>query len=112
MPPGWTTNPSGHTLEEEWTGRQSEGQTIARCHGLGPATPIMEDAESWTVMFQSGDKFYLWNRIDDIVEVIFSQDLDEIVAEMVRRGGLGGLQKEVIPFLFDPSELGDDGDGS
>jgi hypothetical protein len=44
-------NPGNPVYYEEWEGPDSEGQTIARCHGLGPGRPIMEDVQAWTTIF-------------------------------------------------------------
>lgn len=38
----------------------------------------MEDNEAWTTIFRSGDKFYLWERMGDVVYEIVSQDIREI----------------------------------
>ncbi|RHZ64608.1 uncharacterized protein CDV56_109384 [Aspergillus thermomutatus] len=105
-PPGWTTTPSGDTFKDEWLGRNSEGQIIARCHGLGPARPIMEDLQAWTTMFQADGKFFVWGRMDDTVREILSRDLHEILSAMAT-GGLREVQMVDIPCLYDPSELGD-----
>jgi hypothetical protein len=78
VPPGWTSTPSSPVYYEEWDGADSEGQTIARCYGLQPGQPVMEDNEAWTTIFLSGNKFYLWERMGDEVYEIASQDIREI----------------------------------
>lgn len=79
IPPGWTSSPLSPVYHEEWDGPDSEGQTIARCHGLQPGKPVMEDNEAWTTIFLSGNKFYIWDRMDDGIFEIVSQDICEIV---------------------------------
>ncbi|KAL2819470.1 hypothetical protein BJX63DRAFT_382138 [Aspergillus granulosus] len=81
-PPGWTASPSSPVYYEEWDGADSEGQTIARRYGLQPGQPVMEDNEAWTTIFQSGDKFYIWERIGDEVCEIISRDIREIAFVM------------------------------
>jgi hypothetical protein len=78
VPPGWTSTPSSPVYYEEWDGADSEGQTVARCYGLQPGQPVMEDNEAWTTIFLSGNKFYLWERMGDEVYEIVSQDIREI----------------------------------
>ncbi|KAJ5578119.1 uncharacterized protein N7459_007083 [Penicillium hispanicum] len=81
VPPGWTISPDSPEYKEDWEGRDPQIQTIARCYGLGPGIPIMEDAEGWTAIFQSGDKFHLWARMSNDVEEIAFQDIHEIVCD-------------------------------
>jgi hypothetical protein len=38
----------------------------------------MEDNEAWTTIFLSGNKFYIWDRMDDGMIEIVSQDICEI----------------------------------
>ncbi|KAJ9211853.1 hypothetical protein DTO166G4_6505 [Paecilomyces variotii] len=106
VPPGWTTNPRSPGYKADWADYNSEGQVFARCHGLAPARPIMEHMDSLMVIFQSGDKFYLWERVSDVLAEIISQDLYDITTVIAERG-LRDLRREVIPCLFDPTELAD-----
>ncbi|KGO74288.1 hypothetical protein PITC_031390 [Penicillium italicum] len=78
VPPGWTSTPPSPVYHEEWEGIDSEGQIIARCYGLEPGQPVMEDDQAWVTIFRSGDKFYLWERMDDEVYEIVSRDIAEI----------------------------------
>lgn len=66
----------------------------------------MEHMDSLMVIFQSGDKFYLWERVSDVLAEIISQDLYDITTVIAERG-LRELRREVIPCLFDPTELAD-----
>lgn len=67
----------------------------------------MEDVDSLSVIFQSGNKFYLWERIPDVLSESKSQDLHQI-AMVLSEQGLRGLRRNGIPFLFDPDELDDE----
>jgi hypothetical protein len=66
----------------------------------------MEHVDSLMVIFQSGDKFYLWERVSDVLAEIISQDLYDITT-VIADLGLRELRREVIPYLFDPTELDD-----
>jgi len=55
----------------------------------------MEDKEAWTTIFQSGDKFYLWERIGDDVYEIVSRDISEITS-MISRSQFGELAKKPV----------------
>ena len=77
-----------------WADKDSNGQRIARKHGLKTAQPIMcSTAESGEClhMFQSGDKYYIWNPIEgEIWEIVTSMNLVDIVTEIgkPRQGSL------------------------
>jgi hypothetical protein len=69
-----------------WANKDSNGQRIARKHGLKSAQPIMCSDHS-TYMFQSGSKYYLWDPIEcGIWEIVTSMDLVEIVAKIAKLG--------------------------
>ncbi|KAF9249939.1 hypothetical protein DTO013E5_6527 [Penicillium roqueforti] len=95
-PPGWTSNPSNPLYQEEWIGADSEGQVIARDYGLQPGQPVMEDDYGWHTIFLSGNKFYLWGRLNDEVEEFVSQDIREITSSM-SQSGLKGLARKPLP---------------
>jgi hypothetical protein len=67
-------------------GDDSEGQIIARSYGLKPGQPVMEDDNGWHTIFRSGNKFYLWGRMNDEVEEFVSQDICEIASSIARSG--------------------------
>ena len=73
-----------------WADDDSDGQRIARKHGLKSAQPIMSsapDSDTCMTMFQSGSKYYLWNPIKcDIWEIVTSMDLVEIVTKIAKLG--------------------------
>ncbi|KAJ5972726.1 uncharacterized protein N7479_002644 [Penicillium vulpinum] len=104
IPPGWTTNSPSPAYKEEWEGPESEDQTTARYFGLGPGRPIMEDDNDYETIFQSGDKFYLWDRMCDDVYGIFSRDINE-VALLIAEKGLKELRREAA-ILFPESPNG------
>ncbi|KAJ5912034.1 uncharacterized protein N7473_001337 [Penicillium subrubescens] len=99
IPPGWTSSPLSPVYHEEWDGPDSEGQTIARCHGLQPGKPVMEDNEAWTTIFLSGNKFYIWDRMDDGMIEIVSQDICEIARTI--------SESELRELATKPKEEGD-----
>ncbi|KAF3027981.1 hypothetical protein E8E15_003637 [Penicillium rubens] len=55
---------------------------IARSYGLQPGQPVMEDDDGWHTIFLSGNKFYLWGRMNDEVEEFVSQDIREIASSI------------------------------
>jgi hypothetical protein len=42
----------------------------------------MEDDDGWHTIFLSGNKFYLWGRMNDEVEEFVSQDIREIASSI------------------------------
>ncbi|CAP95690.1 hypothetical protein PCH_Pc21g07930 [Penicillium rubens Wisconsin 54-1255] len=44
--------------------------------------PVMEDDDGWHTIFLSGNKFYLWGRMNDEVEEFVSQDIREIASSI------------------------------
>ena len=77
-----------------WANQDSYGQRIVRKHGLKRAQPIMRstrDSGDCLHMFQSGDKYYIWNPIEgEIWEIVTSMNLVDIVTEIdkPRQGSL------------------------
>ena len=78
-----------------WADKDSDGQRIARKHGLKSAQPIMSsapDSDNCMTMFQSGSKYYLWNPIEGgIWEIVTSMALVDIVTE-IDKPRLGSLK--------------------
>lgn len=60
----------------------------------------MEDYECLTTILQSGDKFYLWERMCDGVDEIASRDKREI-ARIIAQSGLKELCREAVPLVLD-----------
>ncbi|KAJ5188090.1 hypothetical protein N7491_004415 [Penicillium cf. griseofulvum] len=100
VPPGWTTRPGSPSFEYEWDGVNSAGQKIARGYGLAPGRPILEDDDASTMIFQSGDKLYIWDVLYHDVYEIASQDVNEVARVLSQEGGYKKLQKS----LLDPVE--------
>ena len=73
-----------------WADKDSNGQRIARKHGLISAQGIMcsaPDSDFCLHMFQSGSKYYIWNPIEgDIWKITTSVDLVEIVTKIAKLG--------------------------
>jgi hypothetical protein len=73
-----------------WANKDSNGQRIARKHGLKSAQGIMcsaRDSDFCLHMFQSGSKYYMWNPIEGgIWEIVTSMDLAEIVTKIDKLG--------------------------
>ncbi|KAJ5510243.1 hypothetical protein N7453_002346 [Penicillium expansum] len=82
VPPGWTREMSSPDIRHEWEGHESEGPTLARQYGLGPAWPVMEDTEASFTIFQSDGKFYLWQRMEDDLYEIGCRDICEIALKI------------------------------
>lgn len=55
----------------------------------------MEDDDGLTQIFLSGNKFYLWDEMNDEIYEIVSQDIREIAA-VLGHGGQGGLNKRPL----------------
>jgi len=78
-----------------WANKDSNGQRIARRHGLKWAQPIMRhtrDSDHCLHMFQSSGKYYIWNPIEGgIWEIVTSINLVDIVTE-IAKPRLGSLK--------------------
>ncbi|PKY05503.1 hypothetical protein P168DRAFT_303293 [Aspergillus campestris IBT 28561] len=94
VPPGWTTD-RADDFYADWEDTNARGQTVAHAYGLGPGQPIMEDDDGLTQIFLSGNKFYLWDEMNDEIYEIVTQDIREI-ADVLGYGGQGGLNKRPL----------------
>ncbi|KAJ5980987.1 hypothetical protein N7481_008285 [Penicillium waksmanii] len=98
VPPNWTD----HKIEEEWDSPDGRGQVVTRAFGLGPGQPILEDEEGQTQIIQSGEKFYMWDEMNDEIYEFACQDLGEIY-HALHNGGLQKLDRwlleEVGPLI-------------
>ena len=85
----------GDGLRLLWGDNDSDGQKMAKAHGLKSPQPIMcstPESGNCLSMFQSGSKYYLWNPIEGAIwEIITSMDLVDIVTE-IGKAGLGSLK--------------------
>ena len=73
-----------------WADKDSNGQRIARKHGLKSAQPIMcsaPDSDNCVHLFQSGSKYYIWNPIEGAIwEIVTSMELVDIVTKIAELG--------------------------
>lgn len=60
----------------------------------------MEDNDADTLIFQSGDKFYLWDELCNGVDEIASRDIHE-TAGVLSQEGLKKLQRRRIDPIHD-----------
>jgi hypothetical protein len=83
-----------------WDDANSDGQAVARAHGLMSSKPTMcttSSSGNGLYMFKSGDKYYIWNMIEgDIWEIVKPNDLMDIVTK-IENGGLGLLMLCKVP---------------
>lgn len=77
------------------SGWRLRDQTIARCYGIKSGQPVMEDNEALTTIFLSGDKFYIWERMDDELYEIVSRRIRDI-AFVVSQSDLRELRSEPL----------------
>ncbi|KAJ6190915.1 hypothetical protein N7519_000936 [Penicillium mononematosum] len=93
VPPGWMARPGSPDFEHEWDGVDSAGQKIARSYGLAPGRPILEDNDASRMIFQSGDKLYIWDVLYYDVYEIASQDIKEVARVLSQEGGYKMLHR-------------------
>jgi hypothetical protein len=74
--------------------------SMAKAHGLTCPQPVMcstADSGNCLSVFQSGNKYYLYNPIESVIwEIVTSMDLVDIVTEMGKMG-LGTLKLAKVP---------------
>jgi hypothetical protein len=89
-----------------WDNANSDGQAIARAHGLMSSKPTMcttSSSGNGLYMFKSGDKYYIWNMIEgNIWEIVKPKDLADIVTKM-ENGGLELLMLREVSQVADVS---------
>ncbi|KAJ9228945.1 hypothetical protein DTO169E5_8994 [Paecilomyces variotii] len=106
-PKGWTIDPEEIDYENEWAPQNSDGQCMAIEFGLKDPRPIMvttPDTGSPFVLFQSGNKFYQWNQVENSVwEIVKPQDLDAILEVMTENGERALKMKECQPRADQPT---------
>jgi hypothetical protein len=88
-----------------WADKDSKGQRITRKNGLKSAQPIMcsaPDSDNRVYIFQSGNKYYIWNLIEGgIWEIVTLMDLVEIVTRIAKLG-LKSLKIAKVSSVFRP----------
>ena len=60
----------------------------------------MEDDYGFAQIFISGNKFYLWDEMNDEIYEIFARDIHEIVRTLWS-GGQGALKTQRLPQVFE-----------
>ena len=60
---------------------------MAKTYGLKSPQPIMCSSDSHMFIFQSSSKYYVWSVIEDnVLEIMTSMDLVDIVAKIGKLG--------------------------
>lgn len=82
-----------------WGKENGDGQVMAKDHGLTSPHPTMCNTRAsgdFLYMFESGNKYYLWNRIEGHVWVItVPQELRKIIAQIGDKG-VGSLKIKLV----------------
>lgn len=60
---------------------------------LAPGRPLLEDDDASLMIFQSGDKLYIWAVLYYDIYELASQDINEVAHVLSQEGGLKKLQK-------------------
>ena len=95
-PKGWSTE--GVLDFEDAGDGESDAQMVGERYGLRSPRGIMWMIEDdYLLMFQSDNRFYIWNPIEDGVwEIQKVTGLGEIIAAMTKMG-LGSLPLQKVP---------------
>lgn len=81
-----------------WGDGISDGQVIAEAYGLKSPEPIMcTEFGGCMHMFQSQNRYYLWNQIGDEVWEIQEQASLEDIVNRIEKEGFGSLRIRRIP---------------
>lgn len=98
-PNGWTTDTYYLAIDFLWESENGNGHRLAQKYGLNSPQPIMcttPETGEGLYMFESNNRFYIWNQMDgDIWEITKSQDFDKILETMCQKG-LGPLKLKNI----------------
>ena len=83
-----------------WDDANSDGQAVAKAHGLMSPKPIMCTTSSsgdGLYMFKSGSMYYIWNMIEgDVWEIVKPNDLTDIVTN-IKKGDVRLLMIRKVP---------------
>ena len=83
-----------------WDDASSDGQAVARAHGLMSSKPTMcttSSSGNGLYMFKSGGKYYIWNMIEgNVWEIVKPNNLTGI-ATKIEKGGLRSLMLHKVP---------------
>ena len=99
-PKGWTTERRRIGFDNLWGRKTSEGQRMARDHGLKFPKPIMDTiwCGEMLYIFQSRNMFYLWSRLDgSLLEIVLPTGLEDIVTTIAVLGYSSLALKGVDP---------------
>src|SRR5204863_7417223 len=97
-PTRWTTDSFYLAVDFVWD-ENGDGWKMARKYGLNSPRAVMcttPETGELLYMFESGNKFYIWNQVDgDVWEITRCQDLNEIL-EIMDKKGFGSLKLKDI----------------
>jgi hypothetical protein len=83
-----------------WGDNDSDGQVMAKAHGLKSPQPIMcssRESDHSMYMFQSGSKYYLWDpNVGDTWEIVTAMNAVDIMTKIAKQG-LKSLKLTEIP---------------
>ncbi|KAJ9273592.1 hypothetical protein DTO212C5_226 [Paecilomyces variotii] len=92
-PEDWITDPKELNVGFVWGNANSPGQEMAREHGLIDPQPIMcskPHIGCGSVLFKSGDKFYIWGQlVGEVFEITLSRDFNKILQRMYKSDTCG-----------------------
>ncbi|KAJ5100720.1 hypothetical protein N7456_006772 [Penicillium angulare] len=101
-PEGWNIEPSTFLSQDDWDDCNSEGHVVARCYGLEGGRSVMEDHNGFTTIFESGDKLYLWARLNNEVYEMKARNLRDLIVAMSEPGGEGIRMQPLAPLDYVP----------
>ncbi|KAB8263659.1 hypothetical protein BDV32DRAFT_146474 [Aspergillus pseudonomiae] len=112
IPDGWTTDPADIQFELIWKGPESEGQVMAMRLGLSQPEVIMTTERvtgNSLCMFQSSERFYMWNQVDDTVwQITKPTDLLDIFRTITNKGEAALELEEIESVRVDKDEEHDE----
>jgi hypothetical protein len=86
-----------------WADNESDVRIMAKCYGLKSPQLIMcntPESGGCMTMFQSGNKYCLWNPMEgSIWEIVTSMNLADVVAQ-IDNLGLGSPKVAKVPTSF------------
>ncbi|OGM48244.1 hypothetical protein ABOM_002188 [Aspergillus bombycis] len=105
IPDEWTTDPAEIQFDLLWKDHRSQGQDMGRRFGLSGPQVIMtaeRDTGNAQCMFQSGERCYIWNVLNDTVwEIIKPTGLLDILQTTTTKGERALKVKEIEPLEVD-----------
>ncbi|KAE8137431.1 hypothetical protein BDV38DRAFT_282977 [Aspergillus pseudotamarii] len=102
IPDDWTTDPAEIHFDLVWKHHRSQGQKMVRRFGLSKPRVLMTSKRETGIpqyMIQSGERYYIWNEMDDTVwQIIKPTGLLAILRTMTVRGQRGLKVKIIEPL--------------